>query len=343
MNVIKSQNLASIRSDERMKNLLARGSRRYDSHPFHISLKQWRMLHAVVDCDGFRGAANRLHISQSAISYSIAKLQEQLGIPVLRIEGRKARITEEGKALLELSRNLISEALEIETIAEGMRQGRKSEIQSEIHLAVDDNFPVHVLMRSIRKFSEVAQNVKVTLDQIPMHEADKALQDGTVDLVIGDHVPSAFTGEQLIEVEYIAVAHPAHALFMLGRNVRTEDLRRHVQIANSGSTAVSYVKGKNRSFGVVKDWNVRSVDAAVAALCQGLGYAWLPKHCLKYWLDSGELRVLPVDEGFSFKTSLYLIRGRFSRVDFWIMKFAELLHHVSAADAMDDHMNFKLS
>src|ERR671927_403894 len=77
------------------------GRRRQDAKNFHITLKQWKMLHAVVDCGGFTDAAEYLHISQSAISYTIAKLQEQLGIPVLKLEGRKAQLTEVGRELLE--------------------------------------------------------------------------------------------------------------------------------------------------------------------------------------------------------------------------------------------------
>ena len=53
-----------------------------------VTLEQWRVLQAVVDHGGFAQAAEALHKSQSSISYTVAKLQEQLGFPLLAIEGR---------------------------------------------------------------------------------------------------------------------------------------------------------------------------------------------------------------------------------------------------------------
>lgn len=88
-------------------------SRLHDSRNFHVTLKQWKMLHAVNDFGCFADAAEFLHVSQSSVSYGIAKLQEQLGISVLKVEGRKAKVTEAGKVMLDRSRQLMRVALEI--------------------------------------------------------------------------------------------------------------------------------------------------------------------------------------------------------------------------------------
>ena len=62
-----------------------------------VTLDQWRTLQAVVDHGGFAQAAEALHRSQSSVSYTVARMQEQLGAPLLRIDGRKAVLTEAGK------------------------------------------------------------------------------------------------------------------------------------------------------------------------------------------------------------------------------------------------------
>ncbi|HVL76889.1 MAG TPA: LysR family transcriptional regulator, partial [Noviherbaspirillum sp.] len=62
----------------------------------HISLKQWNTLLAVVHHGSFARAAEVLHISQPAISYTIAKLEERLGISILEPDGRRAAITDAG-------------------------------------------------------------------------------------------------------------------------------------------------------------------------------------------------------------------------------------------------------
>ncbi|WP_144968318.1 LysR family transcriptional regulator, partial [Pseudomonas sp. DE0010] len=51
-----------------------------------VSLDQWRTLQAVVGHGGYAQAAEVLHRSQSSVSYTVARMQEQLGVPLLRLE-----------------------------------------------------------------------------------------------------------------------------------------------------------------------------------------------------------------------------------------------------------------
>ena len=80
-----------------------------------VTLDQWRALHSVIDYGGFAQAAAQLHRSQSSVSYAVNRLQEQLGIKLLHIEGRKAVLSEAGKVLLQRSRQLLSDASAIES------------------------------------------------------------------------------------------------------------------------------------------------------------------------------------------------------------------------------------
>ncbi|MDB5821794.1 MAG: LysR family transcriptional regulator [Herminiimonas sp.] len=93
----------------------------YEIPHLYASLKQWRMLHAVVDCGGFAQAAERIHVSQSTLSHSINKLQEQLGVQLTRLAGRRSVLTPIGWQLLERSRRLLQEAHELEKLARSAR------------------------------------------------------------------------------------------------------------------------------------------------------------------------------------------------------------------------------
>ena len=64
------------------------------------TLDEWEILQAVVQLGGFAAAAKQLNRSQSTISYAIARLQEQLGIRLFEIKGRRAQLTEVGRVLL---------------------------------------------------------------------------------------------------------------------------------------------------------------------------------------------------------------------------------------------------
>ncbi|WP_158597858.1 LysR family transcriptional regulator [Noviherbaspirillum saxi] len=279
-------------------------SRPHDLQNLYVSLKQWRIFHAVIDCGGFAEAAKALHLSQSTISYTVSKLQDQLGTSLLRIEGRKAKLTLEGRALLDRSRHILKEAIELENFAKDLGQG----LGGEVKLVVDHNFPPHLLVRALDEFSRtgcVASNVK--LSEVDTLHAEDVLRDLNVDLAISERVPLGFLGEPLVEVEHLPVAHPEHPLLKLGRDVSAIDLAQHVQIG------VGHAADRERSTASSKPmrrWAMSSPDTVVEALTERLGYAWLPEHRIRRWLDNGLLVRLPVGDNRPHKTMLYLIHGR---------------------------------
>ena len=65
-----------------------------------VSLDHWRALEKVVDEGGYARAAEALGKSQSTVSHSIQRLEDLLGTRVLRIQGRRAVLTEVGAVVL---------------------------------------------------------------------------------------------------------------------------------------------------------------------------------------------------------------------------------------------------
>src|SRR5690242_18895304 len=105
--------------------------------PIRTSVEQWTVLAAVVDEGGFAQAATALNRSQSAVSYTVARLQEALDVPLLAIEGRKAVLTAHGQALLKRARSLIVELGRLEELARSLKEGWEPELK----LVVDAAFP----------------------------------------------------------------------------------------------------------------------------------------------------------------------------------------------------------
>jgi DNA-binding transcriptional LysR family regulator len=102
-------------NSRRMKGkIIGVGKRLHDNTNPRITLRQWRIFHAVYDCGGFAEAGARLHLGQSTVSYTISCLQEQLGVPLFQIEGRRAIVTTAGRWMLERSQYLLREAVELE-------------------------------------------------------------------------------------------------------------------------------------------------------------------------------------------------------------------------------------
>lgn len=273
-----------------------------------VSLEQWRVLQAVVDHGGFAQAAAQLHRSQSSVSYTVAKMQEQLGMPLLQIEGRKAQLTTAGEVLLRRSRQLVTDAAELEAVAQNLEQGW----EPEVRLVVDAAFPTNQLMTALKQFVPLSRGTRVQLNEVVLSGADEALLERRADLVIGSQVPQGFLGDALIDVEFIAVAHPEHALHQLDRQLINEDLLRELQVVIRDSGL--HLKRDMGWLGSAHRWTVTSIDKAVEAILSGLGFGWVPLHQVQTYLDQGRLKALPLREGQRRHAILYMIFGNQERV-----------------------------
>lgn len=268
------------------------------------TLEQWRVLQTVVDAGGFAQAAEKLHRSQSSVSYAVAKLQEQLGIALLEIDGRKAVLTEAGVALLRRSRQLVADALQLEQSAHSLNAGWEAEIQ----LIVDAAFPTQLLIETLKAFAPLNRGCRIQLVEVVLSGADDALRSGEADLVIGHRVPPGYLADPLIEIEFVAVAHPDNPLHGLGRELTTDDLRRQLQVVvrDSGTTDKQDVGW----LGADDRWTVSSTQTSLTTLCSGIGYAWLPRHLVGSRIAAGELKELPLEAGRTRLAKLFLIFGK---------------------------------
>ena len=265
------------------------------------SVEQWAVLAALVDTGGFAQAAQALNRSQSAVSYAVARLQESLGLPLLVVEGRKSVLTPHGHTLLARARNLVKDLDTLEQLARSLKQGWEPELK----LVVDAAFPRPQLLRIIAELQQSCPNTQIQLSDVVLSGAEDAITGGAADVIVTSRVPPGYLGDWLLDVKFIAVAHPTHPLFQLGRALTTEDLVRHVQaVVRDSGTAHPRDEGW---LGAERRFTVSSMEASLATLLAGLAYAWLPEHVLAEGLQNGTLRPLPLVCGGSRNVSLYMV------------------------------------
>lgn len=289
-----------------------------------VTLEQWRVLQAVVDKGGFAQAAEALHKSQSSVSYTVAKLQEQLGYPLLTIDGRKAKLTERGEVLLRRSRHLLREALDLEELAHTLGQGWEPEIE----LVVDEAFPTPALLRALKSFEPQSQGTLVQLREEVLSGTIEVLSEGSPDLVLSGIVPAGYLADPIVDVEMIAVAASNHALFTDPTPISNERLRQELQVVIRDS-------GRENArdegwLGADRRWTVSSVQSAIEVVASGIGFAWLPKADLMPLIESGQLRRLELESGGERSFHMYAIFGKGERTGPATRLFVELLQQACA-------------
>ena len=268
-----------------------------------VSLDQWRALQAVVEQGGYAQAATHLHRSQSSVSYAIGRLEEQLGTEVLVINGRKAELTDTGRVLFERASKLIEDAGNLEQLATDLSSGQ----EAEIRLVVDAAFPFEILMHALRRFADHCPQTRIQLEQMILSGVDERIEAGLADLAISGQLPADMLGDEIITIEFIAVAHPQHPLHQVDGTLTLEDLRDALQIVISDS-GIEHKQDRGW-LGASQQWSVSSIDSSLQLIRNGMGYGWLPRHMICEELQRDTLKELPLREGKIYTTSLYLVYG----------------------------------
>jgi DNA-binding transcriptional LysR family regulator len=268
------------------------------------SLEQWAVLAAVVDEDGFGQAARALHKSQSAVSYAIARLQESLGIDLLEVDGRKAVLTAHGKTLLKRARPLLRDLETLERLAQSLKQGWEPELK----LVVDVAFPRQCLLDIVAELQQRCPNTEVQMSDAVLSGAEEAITENRADVVVTSHLPPDYLGELLLTVSFLAVAYPRHPLFALDRALTSNDLVRYVQVVVRDS-GIRNPRDEGW-LGAERRCTVSSMEASLATVLAGLGYAWLPEHLTSEPIRQGLLRALPLETGASRPVALHLVLVR---------------------------------
>ena len=269
-----------------------------------VNLKQWRILHAVVACGSFANAATALGMSQPAISYTIAKMEDQLGVTLLRQEGRRAHLTEQGLALLDRARALLREAFDLEEYAESMRLG----VGPQFRLAVDRDFPTRSLFAKLRNFTSLGRPVRVHLIEVGANSVMALLKSRSVDLAIADHIPAGLVGQPFAQAEYVMVAHPDHPLACLKRAIVQSDLDREMQVVVVSET--DRAEQQRGSLTLAPQWRVSNFDTAETALLDGVGYGCMPRHRIEGLLRSGRLKQLHIANQEPRRATYYIVHAR---------------------------------
>jgi DNA-binding transcriptional LysR family regulator len=290
-----------------------------------ISIDQWTALVSVVESGSYAKASERLHKSQSTLTYAIQKVERLLGVKLFEIRGRKAVLTTTGQLLYRRGKTLVDDAERLERAAGELAKGW----ETEIRLAVDILFPTWLLVQCIAAFSTERPETRIELYETVLSATDDMLLARSVDFVITSSIQQGFISDVLMPVHAVCVAAPSHPLHHLGRPATLEDLRRHrhVVIRDPGIQ-------RARSGGWLNEqrWTVSHKATSIHALALGYGYAWLPDEWIRGEIERGALAPVPLREGAERAGSLYLVFADRDATGPGALRLAEIIREKVASE-----------
>lgn len=152
-------------------------------------LRQIEYFQAVVETQNFYEAGEKCHVSQSAISQQIKKLEDELGVQLLARHNRSFSLTPAGEHFYRKSL-VISHDIE-QLLRETKRIDKKD--AELLHLGCYKGYHGNEFSEAIALFSEQYPTVEITITTGSHNELYRGMELGTLDLALNDQ-RRAFSG-----------------------------------------------------------------------------------------------------------------------------------------------------
>jgi len=133
---------------------------------------------AVAETESFSLAAQRLHITQPAVSKRIAQLEESLNATLFDRLPRKIILTPAGEALMPKAKHIIQEIQEIKTELNNL----SGDISGTLRIGTSHHIGLHHLPHILRQFHTAYPQVKLAMQFLGSEAACEALAQGELDI-----------------------------------------------------------------------------------------------------------------------------------------------------------------
>jgi DNA-binding transcriptional LysR family regulator len=260
-----------------------------------ISLEALMILDLLDSKGSLIAAAREVHRVPSALTYTLQKLESDLGLKLLTKQGRKLQLTVAGSELLRGGRQILRAAKDLEVHVKKVAAGW----EPEIRIAVDNIIDIELLYPIMSEFLALNSGTRVKTSYEVLGGSWDALITDRADLVIGapGDTPSALglSSSPLGATEFIFAASPLHPITKEHQPLTPAVIAKYRSIAVSDTS----IGSQPRTVGILPGQevlNVPNMKGKLSAQIYGLGVGYLPRRLATEALANGQLIELKTQE-----------------------------------------------
>ena len=253
-----------------------------------LSLDALQIVDAIDRGGSFAAAAKELFRVPSTISYSVSKLEVDLGVQVFERAGPKVLLTAAGRALLLEGRTLLKAAKDLEHKVRRVACGW----ETEFAIGLDLMFSPMLIADEIKAFYEVTDSTRLRTSQEALSGTWEALLDRRVDLLVGAAGEGPSGGGYVVEpigsMPFVFAVAPSHPLAVVPHPLGKDDLIAHRVI----SVADSARRLPARTVGLLLGQDTLTVPTLRCKFefqLAGLGVGFLPERWARPAIEAGLL------------------------------------------------------
>jgi len=266
-----------------------------------LDLDALEALDAVIREGGLAPAARRLNKVQSAVSYQLRRLEQQLGLPLLDRSGYRIRLTPAGEALLAEGRRVLSQAEQMEALARQFAQGW----EPRLTVIVDGILPLEPVLAALKVMADERIPTRIQVRVEYLKGVQYRFEKDAADLmIVKDYAAHPYLrAEALSEITCVLCVAPEHPL--AGRRPASlSELQEQVELSVQDSSDQG---DDQHMFGGERVFYLAGFVAKREALLMGLGFGWMPMALVAAELQKGKLVELGYAGGSRYRFTPRLV------------------------------------
>ena len=260
-----------------------------------INYESYKIFYHVALNQSISKAADKLLISQPAVSYQIKVLEEQLGITLFVRTKKGVTLTDEGKILY----SYISKGIENFINGENALTNLKNLDYGIIRIGDSTTVSKHVLMPYLKIFHKLYPNIEINITNNLTEELMRELRNGNLDILILN-LPMKegkdLDIKNILEVQDIFVANKDY-YDILNKKISLNDLNNYpLLFQKKPSNTRDYLDNylNTNKIKLIPKMEIVSYNLIMDFIKIGFGIGYATKEFIKEELNNGDLYELNV-------------------------------------------------
>lgn len=263
---------------------------------FTVNYNHLMIFLAVAEEGGISRGAERLYISQPAVSKQLGLLEASLGLTLLERTPKGTVLTEAGRLLLEYARRLSGLEREAETAMAEMRGVERGTLTLGASLTVGAYLLPSLLAEYARRYPSIVLSLQIANTET----IQSRLREGVLDLALTEGFADdpELTAEVFAHDALVAVAPPGHPLLAVAPIPAARFVQEPLILREPGSGTRAVVEQAFREKGLtlMLRLSLGSTEAIKGAVAAGAGLAIVSRLAVNLELETGRLALLPLSD-----------------------------------------------
>lgn len=258
-------------------------------------LQLYNVFYTVASLENISKAADALYISQPAVSKSIKKLEDILGMQLFYRSSRGVTLTEEGKIFLEH----IKKAMEEITLGEETLLKLKNRELGSVKIGVSSTICKYFLIPHLKSFIGDYPNIKVMINNQTTMDTLKLVNEGKVDFGIVSH-NFDYSGYNFIELQDISDVFVTSNNYLKNINIESPNdifTKASFMLLEPGNITRDYIDKyfSLNDITIKPELEISNMEFLIEFAKIGMGVTVVVKNFIKDELESGELVEIAVE------------------------------------------------